>query len=172
MKFTGDEPLAEFDAIIDVLVLVKRTAKGPDGGKDKVQFIPVLIAALGSILRRQQAFENVAERNDHAKVLDLGALESTGAECFQARIDVAVKEHGQARLFRRVFALVEPRLHVRPPAQIAWIQIQNTGARDCGGCSVLQIANFEKQAHVRLERNTFVTRQRQNLVVVHDRVQT
>jgi hypothetical protein len=37
---------------------------------------------------------------------------------------------------------------------------------------IFQITNLKQQPHIRLQRNPLITRQSQNLIIVHNRVQT
>ena len=58
-------------------------------------------------------------------------------------------------------------VNLRVPAEIGGVDEEDTGAGHGGGGGGLQVRDLEQQSHARSERDTFVTRQRQDLVVVH-----
>jgi hypothetical protein len=71
----------------------------------------------------------------------------------------------------KLLLLGNPRLNIGSPLiTISIRNVKNTSTRYSGGCSELQVTNFENKTHVRLNHNTLVRGKGKQLVIIHDRV--
>jgi len=61
--------------------------------------------------------------------------------------------------------------HVRVPAEIAGVDIEDSGSRHGGRRGGLEVTDLKEHAHRRRQRDSLVAGQRQDLVVVHHRVE-
>ena len=62
-------------------------------------------------------------------------------------------------------------LYLRVPAEICGVDEEDTGAGHGGRGGRLEVGDLEQEPHARGERDPLVTRERQDLVVVHDGVE-
>eukprot|EP00966_Prymnesium_polylepis_P156548 3617100-Prymnesium_polylepis.1 len=73
-------------------------------------------------------------------------------------------------LARRRVTRLDPRLHVRPPADVRLVEEDAAGARGGRRRGVAQVRDLEQQLHRLRERDALVGREREDAVVVHHRV--
>ena len=157
--------------MIGQLILKQGRTKGPDAGKDKVQFVQFFRTIGRRIRRCQHAFQQSTEHVNMGTFDDRCDLLESTFHRFQTHWNVFVEENGQIGSFRLQFTCFDPGGHLRIPAEIGRIDVENTGPRDGGRCGRPEMADFEEQTHGGIQRDTFVTGQCQDFVVVHDRIQ-
>ena len=76
----------------------------------------------------------------------------------------------EALLFLALFQLVGPLEPVGLVAQVLGVHVDHATAGDGGGRGVLQVAHLEQHGAVVLQADALAVGQREQLVVVHDRV--
>ncbi len=80
--------------------------------------------------------------------------------------NVFIEEYCQVGLFGLMFTSFDPTRNVRIPAQITRIDVKNSGPGNRGRSCRPQVWDLKDQPHLRGQRDSFVARQGQDLVVV------
>ena len=91
----------------------EESAKSPDGTEDKEELIDLLVGVGWCVLRRELCLQKVAERLDHAHLLDgRDHLEPVGAVDVQEDRDVAIKQDCQVGLLGLHLPFINPALDI------------------------------------------------------------
>eukprot|EP00955_Chlamydomonas_euryale_P104727 365589-Chlamydomonas_euryale.AAC.2 len=174
------EPLVEVAAVVDAVLGAQAAAKRPNHGKHKVHLEHALFRLVVDIFGLEAALQDVDERGDEvhgAERRDVAVRLLHLKDCVR---DVLVKELSEPLAHdRRVLPLGALRIrlddavgprdgHVAP--LLALGDVQDAGARRGRGRRKLEVADLKDELHVRQQADALVGRQREQAVVVHDRV--
>ena len=86
--------------------------------------------------------------------------------------DILVKQDCQVCLLSGVLSGLNPAGDIGVPSQVSWVDVEDASSGHCGRSGSLQVGDLKQKLHVWSECNSLIAGQGQDLVVIHDSVET
>ena len=173
-------PVLELLVELEARVLGQASAQRPVHGLDEHALEHLLVhALLVGLVGREQRLEHVAELHNHVErrerydrleLVALLAVDDALDDHVDERRHVLVEQALEALGLVAPLAPIAPLLPVGSIAQVLRIDEDHAATRHCGRRRVLQVAHLEQHGAVGLQADALAVGQREQLVVVHDRV--
>jgi len=148
------------------ILLSEARTEAPDAGEDENVFKTLNFTD-------EHGFKKFANANDESNFDNGDEVLEGLADVTERFFQIFVEETLKVTLALGIVLLLssDPGLNVSLPLVAIGVRdIENTGTGDSGRGGELQVTNLENETHVRLQHNTFVRGEGENLVVIHDRV--